>query len=98
MGMQHNNSQASYHYVFSGRVQGVGFRATCRQRAVALGLTGWVRNRFDGKVEALLQGPEEIIQLLVTELQQYSDWIRIDAIEREKRAMDWELRDFRVRG
>ena len=39
-----------------GRVQGVGFRDTCVQQAHAFGVTGWVRNRLDGSVEALLQG------------------------------------------
>jgi acylphosphatase len=44
-----------------GRVQGVGFREACVDEAQALGLGGWVRNRTDGSVEALLQGrPEQI--------------------------------------
>ena len=46
----------------SGTVQGVGYRAACVQRAVALGVTGWVRNRMDGSVEALLQGPAEQVE------------------------------------
>ena len=40
-----------------GRVQGVGYRDFCVHRARSLGLAGWVRNRLDGSVEVLLQGP-----------------------------------------
>jgi len=47
--------------VVHGRVQGVFFRASTLERALALGLVGWVRNRPDGTVEAHLQGlPEDI--------------------------------------
>ena len=42
-----------------GRVQGVGYRAWVETTAFALGLRGWVRNRFDGSVEAVFQGPPE---------------------------------------
>jgi len=47
------------HVVVSGRVQGVGFRYAARAEAVRLGLTGWVRNRPDGKVEACFEGPKD---------------------------------------
>ncbi len=41
-----------------GRVQGVGFRAAAAAEARRLGLTGWVRNRLDGCVEVLAEGPD----------------------------------------
>ena len=40
----------------AGRVQGVWFRDSCQRSAAALGLTGWVRNRGDGRVEVWLEG------------------------------------------
>jgi acylphosphatase len=45
----------------SGLVQGVGYRAWTEQEAIARGLRGWVRNRTDGSVEALISGPESAV-------------------------------------
>lgn len=47
-----------YRVIVHGLVQGVWFRESCRRQAVALGLSGWVRNRADGTVEAHFEGPE----------------------------------------
>ena len=48
--------RARLHVVVEGRVQGVFFRASTREEASALGLTGWVRNCPDGRVEAIFEG------------------------------------------
>lgn len=48
-----------------GRVQGVGFRETMRYRAEELGVVGWVRNRGDGSVEALIGGDVATVQRLI---------------------------------
>ncbi len=53
------------HVVISGRVQGVFFRAETQSAAQRLGVSGWVRNRFDGTVEALFEGPEETVKKAV---------------------------------
>jgi acylphosphatase len=49
------------HVFFSGRVQGVFFRAHTRDCAVSLGLTGWVKNTYDGRVEAVFEGEESAV-------------------------------------
>jgi len=49
----------------SGFVQGVGFRGFARANARKLGLTGWVQNLMDGRVEVLAQGPKERIEELI---------------------------------
>jgi len=50
--------------IISGRVQGVGFRWSVHAEAKALGLDGWVRNRRDGTVEALISGAPEAVEAL----------------------------------
>lgn len=47
-----------------GRVQGIGYRDACIRRARSLGVTGWVRNRFDESVEAMLQGSPRQLELM----------------------------------
>lgn len=53
------------HIIFYGHVQGVGFRYYCVHKARQLGLTGWVKNKYDGTVEAEVQGLEEQIDQLI---------------------------------
>lgn len=60
--------QARLHAVVEGRVQGVGFRAFVLERALKLGLTGWVRNRWDGTVEVVAEGLKADLEKLVTDL------------------------------
>ena len=51
--------------VISGRVQGVGFRIWMVEKAQALGVSGWVRNRIDGSVEALVAGDTAAVEELL---------------------------------
>ena len=50
------------HVRISGKVQGVFFRASAKQKAEQIGITGWVKNTSDGKVEAVFEGEEPCIQ------------------------------------
>lgn len=53
------------HLLIHGKVQGVYYRASAEQEALMLGLSGWVRNRFSGEVEALVYGPEDAIEAFI---------------------------------
>lgn len=52
--------------VIEGRVQGVWFRDSTRRQAIRSGVTGWVKNRYDGAVEVLAEGPEDKVKELAT--------------------------------
>ena len=64
-----------------GRVQGVGYRDWMRQEADRLGLQGWVRNRPDGSVQALVAGEEGAVQVLLTACRRGPTLARVDRIE-----------------
>jgi acylphosphatase len=57
------------HLLIKGKVQGINYRASARDRALGLRLTGWVRNTREGHVEAMVTGEE-------VALQQFIDWCR----------------------
>ncbi|MFV0624155.1 acylphosphatase [Sphingomonas sp. ac-8] len=57
------------HLSITGRVQGVFYRAWMGEQAAALGITGWVRNRADGSVEAVVAGPAEQVEALIARAQ-----------------------------
>ena len=68
------------HYWFSGRVQGVGFRYRACYIASSLGVTGWVRNNWDDRVEMEAQGTREELARMVEMLYRQS-FIGIEGIE-----------------
>jgi len=53
------------HVYISGRVQGVFFRAGTKEKARESGINGWVRNCFDGSVEAVFEGPKEAVDKMI---------------------------------
>ncbi|MCD8222449.1 MAG: acylphosphatase [Clostridiales bacterium] len=68
------------HFYFSGRVQGVGFRFQACRLARSLGLTGYVQNLSDGRVELEAQGEERAVDRLTVMLNQ-QPYLRIDDIK-----------------
>lgn len=64
-----------------GHVQAVGFRASCRRRAVDAGVGGWVRNTDRGEVEAVFEGPPQVVDALVEWCRTGPSWARVDNID-----------------
>jgi acylphosphatase len=74
--------QTAKHVIFSGQVQGVGFRYTAKQIAQQYGATGFVRNLPDGTVEMLVQGPAQDVDNCLQEIQEsFMGYIRDTHIE-----------------
>jgi len=75
-----------YHIHVSGFVQGVGFRVFVRKKAKKLGITGWVRNLSDGRVEAMLQGEEEKLNELIKHIKRgpYFSEVKNVVVKEEK--------------
>lgn len=73
-------------FIISGRIQGVFFRASAREQALALGLTGHAINLDDGRVEVLASGAGEAIDMLEAWLHQGSPAARVDKVFRENLA------------
>jgi acylphosphatase len=65
----------------TGLVQGVGFRAWTEQAARARGLSGWVRNRRDGSVEAIISGPDDKVTDLLAYFWQGPTACRVDKVD-----------------
>lgn len=63
-----NDGQARLHAFLYGRVQGVGFRAYVVDVAIALGVKGWTRNRWDGSVEVVAEAERPVLESLLSAL------------------------------
>jgi acylphosphatase len=74
---------AGARFLVSGKVQGVWFRASTRERALALGLRGHARNLADGRVEVLAIGDQVAIEQLARWLQHGPPLARVDSVRRD---------------
>jgi acylphosphatase len=75
------DSEEALRLVVRGQVQGVFFRDSCRQKASALGVRGWVRNREDGAVEAVVAGPPDAVQLMLRWAQEGPPRAQVETVE-----------------
>jgi acylphosphatase len=79
-----------------GHVQGVGFRYWVEREARRRGLSGWVRNRKDGSVEAVLSGEDASVDDMLDACRRGPQLARVDGIEAEPAAPDEAGADFRA--
>jgi acylphosphatase len=84
------------HLFVSGRVQGVFFRDNTQRWASALGLTGWVRNLPDGRVEVLVEGGKDSVEGLISRLKQGPPMSRVEKVDITKEEFTGEFTDFRI--
>jgi len=85
------------HVIIVGRVQGVWFRASTKQKAEQLGINGWVRNTAEGHVEAVFEGDDKIIDEMLDWCMNGPRLARVDDIKIRKEKSSNEFDEFLVR-
>lgn len=81
-----------------GRVQGVGFRYFAERHANVLGITGFVRNLFDGSVEVVAEGERNKVDLFLKELERGPHYARVENVDLSWHSPTGEFGGFSVRG
>ncbi len=84
-------------YRIRGRVQGVGFRYFVYKKAISLGLTGYVKNLFDGDVEVIAEGSQQLLSTLLDYLKQGPPMSRVEFVETDYRIASGEYLSFEIR-
>ncbi len=96
MAEQNQSKQLRAHLFISGRVQGVSFRWNTQYQAQTLELTGWVRNTWDGRVEAVFEGEEAAVHKMVKWCRHGARPARVDNVEINYGQPTGEFRSFRI--
>ena len=89
--------QARVHLFIEGRVQGVFYRAFTRDVAYKLGLNGWVRNLYDGRVEAVFEGEKNLIEQAIKQCSTGPRGASVTDIEIKWETFIGDLKGFTVR-
>jgi acylphosphatase len=85
------------HVFITGRVQGVGYRYSTLYQAQNLGITGWVRNTYDGKVEAFFEGDEKAVDEMLKWCQSGPSMAFVSNIDMQRRTYTGEFKDFSIK-
>jgi len=89
--------QIRLHAIVKGRVQGVGFRAFVVETGVALGATGWARNRWDGTVEVVAEGDQKTLEDLLAALRRGPRISKVSQVEQDWGPATGEFNTFHVK-
>ena len=84
------------HAVISGRVQGVAFRIETQWAAERIGVQGWVRNRWDGTVEALFEGEKARVEEMLAWCRRGPELARVEAVDLSWEDYRGEFTDFSI--
>jgi acylphosphatase len=85
------------HVFVSGLVQGVNYRWFTLDTAASLGLTGWVRNLPDGRVEAEIEGEKDVVERMIEAMRKGPRFAQVTDLEMTEQPFQDRYRDFRVR-
>ncbi len=89
--------KARAHVLVSGRVQGVFFRQGTRDLARRLGVTGWVRNLLDGRVEAVFEGEREDVESMIDFCKRGPPGAKVTKVDVRWEEYVGEFKGFRIR-
>jgi acylphosphatase len=88
--------KARVHIYVSGRVQGVFFRDHTQKWAYSLGLTGWVKNLYDGRVEAMIEGEKEKAESLIQKIKEGPPFAQVNDVEEHWEEFQDQYSDFKI--
>jgi len=89
--------KARAHVYVNGMVQGVFFRTETQDEAIRQGVTGWIRNRPDGRVEAVFEGEKETVDKLIEFCKRGPTGARVTNVEIAWEGFKGEFQGFRIR-
>jgi acylphosphatase len=92
-----DGSSHRLHAIIHGRVQGVGYRAFAIRSAQQIGLTGWVRNRYNGTVETVAEGDRTQLENYLKVLQRGPVSSNVTKIDEEWSAATMEFDQFKIK-
>ena len=92
----HSDDHERAHIRVSGQVQGVFFRDSTRRKAEELGLSGWVKNLPDGKVEAVFEGPSDSVRKMVRWCEEGPQQASVENVDTDFESPGEDLQGFEV--